>query len=198
VGDAKGAIAHAAGYAQKQYSAGIPWSTTATARPLEDLRNVQLQSRGQSVDFGGGSIVYVNRVQGNYLLSNTNDADLGGKFNADNRGRVTSIQAMNVILTMEGIPNVQIYDDGYFDETGTWRQWIPDGVGIVVGRRTNGAQVGEFRYTWNVNNPGGAPAAYTRVIDRSTLEIPAEVEVHDGFNGGPVIYYPGSIVKMNI
>jgi hypothetical protein len=196
VADAKGANAHTSGYTQQIYTASVSWATAATAKPLEDLRAVQLLGRGQSGGFGAGAVAMVNQVTANRLLSNTNDNDLGGKFGNNGLGRVTSINGMNNILSMEGLPTVAVYDDGYYNEAGVWTQWIPDGVVIVIGRRDNGAPIGAFRYTFNVNNPGGEPAPYTRVIDRTEDTIPAEIEVHDGFNGGPVIFYPGSIVKM--
>jgi hypothetical protein len=195
--DAKGAVGHTSGYAQQQYTAPVSWSNAGTAAPLADFRAVQLLGRGQSADFGAGAVAYVNRVTANRLLSNTNAADLGGRLTAG-INPVTSVGGVNTLLTLEGLPNVEVYDDGYHDEAGAWQQWIPDGVAIVVGRRANGASLGNFRFTLNANNPGGEPAPYMRVIDRTEDTIPSEIEVHDGFNGGPVLYWPGSIVKMNV
>lgn len=196
--DNKGAVVHTSGYTQQQYTAGTAWSTLATSKPLDDFRNIQLLARGQSAEFSAGSVAYVNRVQANRLLANTNNDDFGGKFAPPGFSRITSIAGMNTILSLEGLPTIEVYDDGYHDEAGVWQQWIPDGVAIVVGRRSNGAPIGNFRFTYNVNNPGGDAAPYTRVIDRGDDTIPALVEVHDGFNGGPVLYYPGAVVKMNV
>jgi hypothetical protein len=195
--DNKNAIVHTSGYANQQYTSPTPWSNTATASPLDDFRAIQLLGRGQSAEFGAGATAYVNRVTGNRLLANTNDADLGKKL-ASGFNPATSINGLNTLLSVEGLPNVEVYDDGYHDEAGVWHQWIPDGKALVVGRRSGGAPIGNFRFTFNVNNLGGEPSPYTRVIDRSEDTIPAEVEVHDGFNGGPVIYYPGSLVTMNV
>jgi hypothetical protein len=197
--DNKNAVVHTSGYANQQYTAAVAWDAadTATPKPLYDFRAIQLLGRGQSADFGPGATAYVNRVTANHLMANTNPADLGKKLTVG-LNPVTSVQSMNTILSLEGLPNVEVYDDGYHDEDGTWYQWIPDGKVLVVGRRQSGAPLGNFRFTFNVNNPGGEPAPYTRVIDRTEDTIPAEVEVHDGFNGGPVIYHPGSLVVMNV
>lgn len=195
--DVKGATVHTSGYQNQQTTAAVTWATTATATPLADLRAVNLLSRGQSGGFGAGATAYMNRVTCNYLLANTNPNDLGARL-AAGVVPVTSVESMNAILAREDLPNAVVYDDGYYDDTNTWTQWIPNGKVLVVGRRANGAAVGSFRYTFNVNNPGGEPAPYTRVIDRTSDTIPAEVEVHDGFNGGPVIMFPGTLVVMNV
>ncbi len=195
--DNKNAVVHTSGYANRQYTAPTPWSNTAAAAPLDDFRAIQLLGRGQSAEFGAGATAYVNRVTANRLLANTNDADLGRKL-ASGLDLARSINSLNTVLSLEGLPSVEVYDDGYHDEGGVWHQWIPDSKVLVVGRRANGAPIGNFRFTFNVNNLGGEPAPYTRVIDRSESSIPAEVEVHDGFNGGPVIYYPGSLIVMNV
>jgi hypothetical protein len=52
--------------------------------------------------------------------------------------------------------------------------------------------------TRNANNPGMAPGRYQKIIDRGENEVPRKIEVHRGHNGGPVIYFPGSIVAMTI
>ena len=68
---------------------------------------------------------------------------------------------------------------------------------IVVGRRTTGASLGRYIMTRNVNNPGFAPGAYTKVITKDD-EVPLAVEVHDGHNGGPALEFPSAIIKMNV
>lgn len=195
--DAKNALVHTSGYAIQQTTAAVLWSTTATATPLVDFRAVTLLGRGQSATFGKAATAYMNQTTANSLLSNTNATDLGQRLNA-RLVPATSVQTLNTILDLEGLPQAEVYDEGYHDENGNFQLWIPNNKVLVVGRRTNGAPIGNFRFTFNVNNPGGDAAPYTRVIDRGDDTIPAEVEVHDGFNGGPVIYFPGSLVVMNV
>jgi hypothetical protein len=51
--------------------------------------------------------------------------------------------------------------------------------------------------TRNANNPGAAPGAYQKVVD-NTDDVPRTVIVHDGHNGGPVVYYPSAICVMTV
>ncbi len=41
------------------------------------------------------------------------------------------------------------------------------------------------------------PGPYTLVIDRREDEVPRQIQVHDGHNGGPVIYYPSGVVVLS-
>jgi hypothetical protein len=52
--------------------------------------------------------------------------------------------------------------------------------------------------TRNANNPDLAPGPYMRVIDTGEIVIPRSIEVHDGHNGGPVIYFPSAVVVMSV
>jgi hypothetical protein len=197
VHDINSVILHQAAYAIQEYTAPIAWSNTATAKPLQDLRNISLLARGKGTAFDARATLYINRVTANYMMSNTNDADLGKKMMAG-LTPVTSLNGVNQILTGENLPNVEVYDDGYLDETGTNTLWIPDNVGLVQGARPSGTPIGRFRFTLNVNNPGSAPTPYVRVLDHFDRRIPRLIEVHDGFNGGPIIQYPGSLVRVNV
>jgi hypothetical protein len=37
-----------------------------------------------------------------------------------------------------------------------------------------------------------------KVIDNGDRQVPREVQVHDGFNGGPAIKFPSAVVRMNV
>jgi hypothetical protein len=195
--DARGVAVHAFSYAQQQYTPSVTWATVATATPLADFRGVQLLSRGQSVSFGANATAYMNRTTANYLLSNTNAADLGGQKTLGG-ANIQDFPGINRILGGQGLPQIEVYDEGYIDDSGTFQLFIPDNKVVVVGRRVDGAALGNFRYTLNANNAGSAPAPYTRVIDRFDTQIPRSIEVHDGFNGGIVMYFAGAIVLMNV
>jgi hypothetical protein len=198
VHDINNQILHRAAYSIQEYTAPIAWSNLSTAKPLQDLRNISLLSRGQSTAFDQRASLLINRVTANNMLSNTNPDDLGGKLWAG-LSPVTSMGGLNSILTAEGLPNVEVYDEGYLDQdTLANTLWIPDNVGVVAGARSNNAPIGRFRFTLNVNNPGSAATPYVRVLDHFDRRIPRLIEVHDGFNGGPVIFYPGSIVRVNL
>jgi hypothetical protein len=97
------------------------------------------------------------------------------------------------------LPTIRIYDDGYLDDAGSFTLFVPNNKVIVIGQRPNNAEVGEYRFTRNVNNRGFAPGPYTMVED--TLDAnnpPRKLQVHRGHNGGPVIYYPSAVVVMTV
>lgn len=198
-----GVLMHTDRYTTQTFSAIVPWSTPATATPIADMRGVQLLSRGMGVDFGAKAELWINRTTFNRMLSNTNAADLGGR-KAEFGATIGSLNGVNALLSQEGLPQIKIYDEGYnANDDGTgFTLWIPDGKGLLKGARPAGQAIGGFRLTRNVNNEGMAPGVYQEVIDRgangSGKQIPRTIEVHDGWNGGPVLYYPGSLVVMNI
>lgn len=196
-----GAVIHTDAYTTQTYTAAVTWATAATATPLANLRDVQLLSRGRSVDFGAGAMAIMNRTTFNSLAANTNANDLAGRFTVL-QNTVRSPNSINMILTGEGLPNIVVYDEGYIDEAGTFQLFVPNNRVVMVGRRLSGAPIGEYRMTRNVNNPGMAPGSYTAVIDRgaegSGRIVPRIIEVHDGHNGGPALYHPGSIVVMTV
>lgn len=191
---------HTDTFALQTYS-GSDWSTVATATPLADFRAVQLLSRGYSLDFGPRARAIMNRVTWNRLMGNTNASDLGGKKNIG-LASITSLADTNRILTEDGLPTVEIFDGGYLNDSGTFVPFIADDKVVVIGQRTDGGRVGEYRMTRNAQNPNLAPGAYMEVIDRgqagSGQQIPRTIEVHDGHNGGPVIYFPSAVVIMSV
>jgi hypothetical protein len=193
----EGRILHTDIYPLLTMSAAVPWSTSATATPTIDIRAAQLLSLGQSVSFGADSRIWMNRVTANRLLNNTNPADqFGRRINAGNT--TNSLADVNANLESNDLPQVMIYDRFYIDDTGTPQRFIPNGVAVLIGKRTNGARLGEYRMTRNANNPRLEPGAYTRVIDRGETSVPRVIEVHDGHNGGPVIFFPGAFVVLTV
>lgn len=191
-----GTILHTDTFPVQTYSAGVPWGTFATATPLADFSQVQLQSRGKSVDFGAAATAFMNRYTFNNLRSNANALDLYGRRTAG-LGTFNNIGAINQLLIGDDLPQIKVYDQGYLRESdGTFIPFIPNNVCVVVGKRPAGQVVGEYRMTRNVNNPDLAPGPYMRVIDTGELLVPRNIEVHDGHNGGPILYFPSAIVVM--
>jgi hypothetical protein len=188
-------------FALQTASAAVPWATFATATPLKDFRTVQLLSRGHSVNFGAAAKAYMNRVTFNNLVSNTNTNDLAGRRTSGLQS-VLNLSEINSVLAGEDLPQIVIFDGGYIDDAGTFQPFIANAKVVIVGARTDGGRIGEYRMTRNANNPGLAPGAYMDVIDRgaegSGRQIPRTIEVHDGHNGGPVIYFPSAIVILTV
>lgn len=175
----------------------VPWTAYETATPLQDFRVIQLLSRGQSTSFGADAVAVMNQVTFNHMVRNRNPNDLAGRRVG---GLLTPLtfNEINGILLGEGLPRIEIYDQGYINESDVFVPYIADGVVSVEGKRASGTTIGEYRMTLNANNANGAPGAYTKVIDTIDREVPRRVEVHDGHNGGPVVYFPGSLLRMNV
>lgn len=193
---ATNAIAHTDSYTTQTYTAGVTWATAATATPMANFRAVKLLARGYSVRFDAAARAYMNSSTANAFYGNLNPNDLFGR--RDPGGSTLSRDAARGVLASDNLPQIIEYDQGYLDDTGTFQLFIPNNKVIVVGARMTGAAVGEFQMTRNANNPGAAAGPYQKVIDRGDDHVPRTVEVHDGFNGGPVLFFPSAIVVMTV
>lgn len=168
------------------------WSDLANATPIADLMGLKVLASGKSVSFGSGAQIFMNSVTLSYLLRNRNANDLGGQLAIASGGvkPAKSLSEINTLLNSFNLPTIVEYDEGYFAEsTGTFTKWIPNDVVSVVGQRTNGDRLGEYRMVRNANNPDMAPGRYEKIIDRKDERVPRTIELHRGHNGGLVIYY---------
>jgi hypothetical protein len=139
----------------------------------------------------------MNRKTSNRMLANTNAADLYGRRTAG-LGTFNSLDQVNQLLAGDDLPNIVVYDEGYLDSSGTFQPYIADNKVVVVGKRPAGQSLGAYRYTRNANNPDLAPGAYMKIIDTAERSVPRTIEVHDGHNGGCVLYFPSAIVIMSV
>jgi hypothetical protein len=197
VAGANGVILHTDTYTLQTYNAAIGWATSATAVPLANFRDIQLLGRGKGVSFGANATAIMNRVTFNMLVTNTNANDLAGR-------RVTGLlsplnmEEINKILLGEALPQIEIYDDGYKNDANTFVPFIADGKVVIQGVRTDGGRIGSYLMTRNAQNPNSAPGAYQKIVDKGEDAVPREIEVHDGHNGGGVLFYPSAMVVMNV
>jgi Phage major capsid protein E len=190
------ATLHTDSYTTQTYTAGVGWGTIATATPLADFRAVALKGRGYSVSFGAGAKAYMNQVTLNNLLANTNAADIAGRRGAG-LATLNSLGQINELFGMDGLPTLVPYDRGYIDDTGTFQLYIPNNKVVVVGARIDNDPVMEYIFTRNVNNSDMGPGPYMRVIDDQD-DIPRQIQVHDGHNGGIALYHPAAFVVMTV
>lgn len=179
-----------------QTSSGSNWSTLASATPIADLRATKLLARGHSVLFGSGAKAFMNQKTANFLLNNQNSNDLAGR-RTQGVTTINSLKDVNQMIVGDDLPELIAYDDGYQDDTNTFQPWLPDRVVVIVGKRRSGVSLGEYRFTRNANNPDLGPGPYTRVIDRGEEVVPRSIEVHDGHNGGPVIFFPSGVIILS-
>ncbi len=189
-------VLHTDSFTTQTYAAGVAWGTAATSTPLADMRAIQLKGRGYSLDFGSRAKAYMNRTTFNQMMSNTNASDLGGKKGIGLQS-ITGLGDVNRILSAEGLVEIVIYDEGYINDSGTWTLYIPNNKVLVIGARTDGDPIGEYRMTRNANNPGMGPGPYMKVVD-DERDVPRTIVVHDGHNGGPVLFHPAAAVVMTV
>jgi hypothetical protein len=183
-------------YSIQTFTAGVSWGTPATATPLANFRAVQLLSRGFSVSFGAGARAYMNRVTFNKMISNTNSADIAGR-RTSGLNTVLNLGEVNAVLAGEDLPMIVVHDGGYLNSAGTFVPLIADDKAVVIGQRPANAPVGDYAMTRNANNPNLEPGPYMRVVDDED-DVPRLIQVHDGHNGGPRIYFPSAVVKMSV
>lgn len=192
-----GAIVHTDTFPVQTYSAGVAWSTFATATPLADFSAVQLLSRGRSVNFGAVATAYMSRPTFNNLRSNINAADIYGRRTIG-LGTINNLQGFNQLLMGDDLPQIVVYDGGYLNDAGTFVPWLATGTVVVVGKRPAGQTVGEYQFTKNAQNNNMAGGPYMKVVDTGDWTVPRNIEIHDGHNGGPALYYPSAIVVMSV
>ena len=178
-----------------QQAAGSQISNPQAGTPLQDFRNVQLLSRGHSVTFNANAKAFMNRKQFNKLVANTNPADLFGKRVAG-LATVLGLHDINAVLMQEDLPQIVIYDNGYLNDAGVFVPFIADNTTVIVGDRPGGQKVMEYLMAMNINNEGEAPGPYQKVIDKGENTVPRSIEVHDGHNGGPAIYFPSAVIIL--
>lgn len=197
ISNAQGGITHTDAFPILT-QAGSAWATPASGTPLADFRAVQLLGPPNGANFDNNALAVMNRTTANYLLANTNAADIGGK-RTSGLANVLSMGDVNTLLTNEGLPNIAIYDGGYVNDSGTFTRWFADKKIVFVGAREDGSTIAEYLMTRNANNEGMAPGPYMMIEDTMAANKPPRtIKIHDGHNGGPAIYFPGSIVSMTV
>ena len=189
-----GSIIHTDSY-PVQTAVGSTWATRATATPLADLFALNILGWGRGVRFDSTATAYYNQTTINNLINNQNPNDLFGKRKAIGAS-VFSIADVNQIMLDNNLPIIHVWDDGYLDDTGVFQLFIPNGKGVVFGKRIDGSQVGACIETRNASNPGSAPGPYNAVVESE--RPPKLIEVFRGTNWGPAIMFPGSVISHNV
>lgn len=197
VADKKGAggYRHTDSYSVQAYNAST-WATVATAVPIADFRAVKLLGRGLKADFGAKATALMNQTTFNNLIGNTNAADLGGQKTAT-LSPLVSADEFNRVMLQADLPQILIWEDGYYDAGGTFHLYVPNGTVTVISAPQPQGPVGEYRMCWQAVTNAAGP--YTFVKNKTDeMRVPPLIEVHDGHNGGPVIFRPWQVVNMDV
>jgi hypothetical protein len=196
-----GGIGHTESYVGQTVIVAPLWSDTQNALPLKNLRDLQSNfGRGTSNNFGGTAEAWMNSRTANFLLANYNPQDLGRERTIAG-ATVNDLPGISRILVSQNAPQIMVWDDGYLDDTGVFNLYLPDGKVMVVGKRPNGETPGEFQMTRNANNPNFEAKPYAFVDDRTQgamKTVPPRIDVHQGFNGGPVMERASQIVVLAV
>lgn len=203
-------------YTIQTLSASVPWASTSTAVPIQDLQRAQQLQVGHSVDLGAKAIAFMNQITANYMLNNSNAADLGGR--RDQYGAtLNNMPAITNYFGAQNLPRPQVFDDGYqpyplngpeTNPTIQFNKFIPNHLVIIIGVRPGNAPVGHFKQTLQAMQMGRGTASvnsgeYSFVKDyangvNAPIEVPPRLEVHHGMNGGPTLDFPSSIVALQV
>lgn len=187
-------------YTQRIATASLPWiANPTTSTPLADIRALKPLHRGYSLDFGQSADLYMNQTQFNGMVANRNSSDLygqrtGGLFAAGIESGL-NLGQINSILLGEGLPQIKIYDQTYYDANNAVQLWIPDGKVLLVGKRSDGSRLAQYVYTSNRANAGMAPGPAYKVWETPGA-IP-DVMVYRGFNGVHQMFFPEGFVLLN-
>jgi hypothetical protein len=194
-------LAHQGAYTIQQFTATVPWATSATATPLADLSAIQLLARGHSVNLGSQATAWMNRKTYNSLRTNGNAVDLYGR-RTTGLGTANNIGQINEIFTADDLPTIRIYDEGYLaDGTGLFTPFIADATVLVSGKRPAGQPIAKYIMTRNANNPTLGPGAYMYVSNHTGEEAEGNapsIGCFDSHNGGPALYYPAALVIAHV
>ena len=195
-----GGYEHRDQYALETITASPAFSSRTTATPFSFFLSLLTKGRGTSAKFGPDAKIYFNAVTIQNILLNSNAADRAG-IRLDYGATLNKVDDINAILKGYGLPTIAVYDEGYLtgSDASTFVPFIPDSVGVLIGKRTTGTPVGAYRMTINAHN-GFQSGAYTQVFNTYGSEAPgvAKLQVHDGHNGGPVLFFPKACKILSV
>jgi hypothetical protein len=196
------------------FTATTHYDDLENATPLADRNAVKLLFRNTGATAQGAK-EYMNQTTLNLILENKNTEDIRG-FNEGLRAITFDLAALNKMNTSRGLPEIVPYDEGWEDEDGNFHLFIPDGESIIVGKRMQGQQVGDYLLTPTLHRQkNGMPApgffAFVTVngegnangsvaVDLAELGSAGnpKIGVVHGMYGGPRLMYPRSVVKVKM
>lgn len=199
-------------FAVQSHTPLVDWDTAATAKPLADFNALKLKFRKTGASAAGAK-AYMNQVTANWLLENQNAADLKGFQNQNFAHLPYSVEEMNKILSIRGLPEIVVNDDGYVDEADDYIPFLSDAEVIVVGKRRKGQHVGSWVSTPSLHEdrngqpaPGyfsiievnGQPSEQVGSVSMAQLGLSKnpKVEITGGEYGGTRLVYPKSVIKF--
>lgn len=192
----------------------VPWSDHANATIIKDLQAWALLFKGTGAKAAGATIP-INQKTLNDVLNNKNDDDLWGFRGPSFVSLTYSLDQVNNILTARGLPNFELYDEGYVDAAEEFQDFISDGHPMIMGKRPAGQTIASFMTTpsmhrrqdgkfapgyFSIINANGQPNVGSASIDLETLgaDPNPRLKLTGGIYGGPVLWYPRSVIALDV
>jgi hypothetical protein len=192
----------------------VPWSTHATATPFADIQALAQKFPGTGAS-AAGAVIYLNQKTMNDVLQNKNGDDIWGMRGTNFVSQTYSLKQVNDILSANNLPTLEVYDEGYPDVNKVYQRYITDGKPICVGKRPAGQVVANFLSTISLHrtvNGQPAPGPFSIIEvnggpNNGALTVSMEslgqssnpnLKLTGGIYGGPVIWYPRSVVAMDV
>ena len=194
----------------QSYTPLVTWDNRGTAKILQDVNAIKRMFRGTGASIGG-AVAIGNSTTISAMLENTNNSDLAGFRSENFRNTTYDLADMNKIFAARGLFALEENDEGYIDDNGSFQTWVDDGELLIFGKRPAGQSLGKWLMTPTLHRssngmpaPGmfeiievnGQPSTGSTVVQLGQHKNP-KIEITGGVYGGPVIYYPRSIVKVN-
>lgn len=197
----------------QEYTPTIAWDQRATATILRDTNAIKNMFRGTGASIRG-AVAIGNSTTIARILENNNPNDLQGFRNENFKNTNYDVTETNKIFAARGLFNLEENDEGYIDENGNFQTWLPDGKLLIIGKRPAGQPIGKWLMTPTLHRqkngmpaPGmfeiievnGMPSTGSVTVNMQQLgqHKNPKIEVTGGVYGGPVLYYPRSIIKVN-
>lgn len=197
----------------QQYNPLVPWNNRDGAFILRDLNAIKNLFRGTGASIQG-AVAIGNSTTISVILENNNPADLKGFQGSNFENSTYDREAANRQFAKRGLVQLEENDEGYIDENGNFQTWLQDGELLIFGKRPNGQQIGKWLMTPTLHRqkngmpaPGmfeiievnGMPSTGAVTVNMGQLgqHKNPKIEITGGLYGGPVLFYPRSIIKVN-
>lgn len=198
-------------YPVQTQNALVDWDEFATATPLADFNAMKLKYRGTGASFGGAK-AYMNQTTANWLLANQNAADMKGYQNQNYLNLTYTIEEVNKILAGRGLPQIVVYDEGYYDSDGDFQLFLGDGEVVVIGKRPAGQSIGDWIMTPSLHHAAMGPNSFGffSIIEVNGQPNPGavtiaeigagknpKIEITGGVYGGPRLIFPRTVINFD-
>lgn len=195
--DENGIVANETWAVQTANPDGADWDSPSTADPRADFDAIKLLYRGMGATAVGAN-AYMNRVTAGLLAGTDQLKDAI----TNDRSAVRLITLDNVLEVFGVIAGVvpTIYDEGYIDSSDTFQPFIPDNKIIVVGRPTQGEELGFLASVPSLHNGGidnPQPGKFVIIEDETDKPNP-KYSGYAGWYGGTILLHPEYVVVFTV